>query len=118
MIRFITALVFAFSSLVAQAAVDVNKASQADLETLRGVGPALSGKIMDARKSGDFKSWQDLVDRVSGIGPASANRLSQSGLTVAGTSYTGGATKPAAERATNKAEKPAKPQATTAKDSR
>ena len=96
MIRIITALAIALSSLAAQAAVEVNKASQADLETLRGVGPGLSGKIIEARKGGEFRNWQDLVERVSGIGPASAAKLSQAGLTVTGTAYASVAAKPGA----------------------
>jgi competence protein ComEA len=99
MFRTLTALAIALCSFAAQAAVDVNKASQADLETLRGVGPGLSGKIVEARKAGEFKSWTDLVDRVSGIGPASAARLSQGGLTVAGSPYAGQPAKAAADRA-------------------
>jgi competence protein ComEA len=99
MFRTLIALAIALCSFAAQAALDVNKASQADLETLRGVGPSLSGKIVEARKAGEFKSWTDLVDRVSGIGPASAAKLSQGGLTVAGSAYAGQASKPSTERA-------------------
>ncbi len=68
----------------AWAAVDVNKASQAELESVRGIGPGLSGKILKAREAGSFKNWGDLVERVGGIGPANAARFSQAGLTVAG----------------------------------
>lgn len=89
MLRFITTVIFALASLAAQASVDVNKASQADLETLRGIGPSLSAKILEARKAGEFRHWNDLVDRVQGVGPASAAKLSQAGLTVSGTSYDG-----------------------------
>jgi competence protein ComEA len=96
------ALAFAFNAF---AAVDANQASQADLETVKGIGPGLSTKIIDARKSGAFKDWTDLVDRVPGVGPGNAARFSQGGLTVAGAAYTGPAPKaPKAER-TEKAEK-------------
>ena len=91
MLRFITTIIVALAALSAQAAVDVNKASQADLEGIRGVGPALSGKILEARKSGEFRHWGDFVERVSGVGPASAARLSQAGLTVSGAAYDGSA---------------------------
>lgn len=70
-------------------AVDLNKASQAELESVKGVGPALSGRILEARKAGPFKDWADVVERVPGIGPGNAARLSQGGLTVAGAAYTG-----------------------------
>ena len=73
---------FAFTAQTAHAAVDVNKANQAELETIKGIGPGLSTKIIDARKTGVFKDWGDLVDRVSGVGPGNAARFSQAGLTV------------------------------------
>ena len=71
----------------AHAAVDANKANQAELETVKGIGPGLSGKILDARKVSSFKDWTDLVDRVSGIGPGNATRFSQAGLTVGDKAY-------------------------------
>jgi DNA uptake protein ComE-like DNA-binding protein len=61
---------FAALALNAFAAVDVNQASQAELETVKGIGPGLSSKILDARKASSFKDWTDFVERVSGIGPA------------------------------------------------
>jgi competence protein ComEA len=87
MIRHLFAAVIAAFALNAFAAVDVNRANQADLETVKGIGPGLSGKILEARKAGDFKSWGDLVERVGGVGAGSAARLSQAGLTVAGTAF-------------------------------
>ena len=91
--------------LSAQAAVDINAASQAELETVKGIGPGLSAKILDARKAGAFKDWTDLVDRVGGIGPGNAARFSQAGLTVGNVTYTAGANPPAADKP---ARKPAK----------
>jgi len=82
----IAVLVSAFA-LNAHAAVDANQASRADLETVKGIGPGLSGKIIEARKAGEFRSWGDLVERIGGVGPANAARLSQAGLTVAGATY-------------------------------
>lgn len=78
----------ALASSAAWSAVEINRAGQADLESVKGIGPAMSAKILEARKKGDFKSWDDLVERVSGIGAGNANRLSQAGLTVAGAAYT------------------------------
>ncbi len=99
MVRFLIALVLAAFAFAAQAAVDANKANQADLETVKGIGPGLSAKILAARKSGEFKGWTDLVDRVGGIGPGNAARFSQAGLTVAGAAYAGApATAPAATK--------------------
>jgi len=84
--QLVTALLAALA-FSAFAAVDANQASQAELESVKGIGPGLSGKILDARKSAAFKDWTDLVDRVSGIGPGNAARFSQAGLTVAGKTY-------------------------------
>ena len=87
MLRFLIATLLAAFAFAAQASVDVNKASQAELETIKGIGPALSTKILDARKAGDFKSWADMVERVGGVGPGNAARFSQAGLTVNDASY-------------------------------
>jgi competence protein ComEA len=89
MIRNLIALVMAVFALNAFAAADANKANQAELETIQGIGPGLSGKILQARQSGEFKTWGDLVDRVGGIGPGNAARFSQAGLTVGGAAYDG-----------------------------
>jgi competence protein ComEA len=71
------------------AQVDVNKADQSGLGSIKGIGPAMSKHILDARKQGEFKSWDDLQERVAGIGPKSAARLSAAGLTVGGKSLAG-----------------------------
>lgn len=68
----------------AGAAVDVNQASLADLEAVRGIGPALAGRIVSARASAPFADWADLTRRVRGLGPAAAMRLSAAGLAVGG----------------------------------
>ena len=110
---FVAALAACALSAFAAPAVDVNKAQQAELELVKGIGPGLSGKILEARKSGAFKDWNDLVDRVSGLGPGNAARLSGAGLTVGGAAYAGGAapagTKPVKDAKTEKADKAAKP---------
>lgn len=83
-------------SALAMAAVDVNSATAADLDSVKGIGPGTSSKILDARKAGAFKDWNDLIQRVSGIGPARANKLSEQGLRVNGAAFeTPAAAKPA-----------------------
>lgn len=71
------------------AEVDVNKADQAALDSVRGIGPNMSKAILDERKKGDFKDWNDLQARVKGIGDKSSEKFSQAGLTVNGASKPG-----------------------------
>jgi competence protein ComEA len=67
------------------AQVDVNKADQAALDSVKGIGPKTSKAILDERKKGgDFKDWADFEKRVKGIGEKSAVKLSKAGLTVNG----------------------------------
>lgn len=87
MFRHLIAILATLFCLSAFAAVDVNQATRADLETVKGIGPGLSGKIIEARKAGAFKDWNDLVERVGGVGPGNAARFSQAGLTVGGSAY-------------------------------
>jgi len=80
-------LMFAGSVL---AAVDVNSADQAALDSITGVGPATSKAILAEReKNGNFKDWADLERRVKGVGSRNAVKLSATGLTVNGKSYEG-----------------------------
>ena len=81
------------------AAVDVNKAAQADLETIKGIGPGLSGKILAERKKSQFKDWNDLIERVGGVGAGNAAKFSSAGLTVNGAAFLGPVTAKAAEAA-------------------
>ena len=98
-------VILAVLAFAAQAAVEANKASQAELETVKGIGPGLSGKILEARKAGSFKNWNDFVERVPGVGPGNAARLSQAGLTVSGGAYDGSAVAPVKTAKPAKAEK-------------
>jgi competence protein ComEA len=98
-----------FLASAAMAAVDVNKATEADLDGLNGVGPATTQLILKERKKGDFKDWADLMHRVKGIGDARANKLSAAGLTVSGASYKDKPHKDKAAKASHKSadDKPA-----------
>lgn len=69
------------------AAVDVNKASEAELDGIKGLGPATSTRILDARKKGEFKDWNDLIERVKGVNTRKATQLSEAGLTVNGAAF-------------------------------
>lgn len=90
------------------AAVDVNKASAAELDGIKGIGPGLSTKILDERKKGDFKDWSDFIGRVGGVGEKSAAKFSTEGLTVNGKKFSAAAVAKAAAKADAKADKAAK----------
>ncbi len=77
------------------AAVDVNKATAAELDGIKGIGPAISAKIVDERKKGNFKDWTDFIDRVKGVGEGNAAKFSAEGLTVGGAGFKGVAAAPA-----------------------
>lgn len=89
MLKKIVLALMALFAAAAFAAVDVNKATQAELESVKGIGPAIAGKILDERKKGSFKDWADMVDRVKGVGEGNAAKFSEAGLTVGGASYKG-----------------------------
>lgn len=88
MLKKILALLAMLYAAAAFAAVDVNKASAADLDGVKGIGPTTSKAIIDERKKGgEFKSWDDLISRVKGIGESKAASLSKEGLTVNGAEF-------------------------------
>jgi competence protein ComEA len=69
---------------VSSHALEINQANAAELDSLRGMGPALSAKVLQARAQKPFESWRDVMKRVSGFGPAKAQQFSDQGLTVNG----------------------------------
>ncbi len=66
----------------ASLALDANTATQDELQTLRGVGPALSARIVEARRAKPFADLEDLKARVRGIGDANLRRMREAGLQV------------------------------------
>ena len=86
--KFLAALA-AFVALSAFAAVDANKGNQAQLESIKGIGPVISTLIINERKKGDFKDWNDMIVRVKGVGDKNAVKLSEGGLTVNGAAFAG-----------------------------
>ncbi|MDT8989290.1 helix-hairpin-helix domain-containing protein [Curvibacter sp. APW13] len=63
-------------------AVDANTATEAELDSVKGLGPSQTARILQAREKGLFKNWADLMARVKGIKPATAAKLTANGLTV------------------------------------
>lgn len=107
MLRKILALVAMLYAAACFAAVDVNKAGAPELDSIKGIGPAISTKILAERKKGDFKDWNDFISRVSGVGEKSAAKLSEGGLTVNGATFKGAAAPAAKKDAKADAAKPA-----------
>ena len=69
---FLAAGLLAFPAL---AAVNINTATQSELEAVKGLGPAKAKAIIDYRETkGGFKSLDDL-DNVKGFGKASIDKL-------------------------------------------
>jgi competence protein ComEA len=108
-------LLLAFATLVASmsfafAQVDVNKADAAALDSVKGIGPSMSKKIIDERtKNGDFKDWADFQKRVKGVGDKNGTKLSKAGLQVNGKSKEGAEMTAAPAEAKPAADKAAKP---------
>jgi competence protein ComEA len=74
---------FAFASAAFAGQVNLNTASQSELDTLKGVGPVKAKAIMDYRaKNGPFKSVDDL-EKVPGFGKKTVDKL-RADLTVNG----------------------------------
>ncbi|MBE7369939.1 ComEA family DNA-binding protein [Ramlibacter pallidus] len=105
MLKKILAVLAMLYAAAAFAAVDVNTAKAADLDGLKGIGPVMSKRILDERKKGKFKSWEDMVSRVKGLGDTSAAKLSAEGLTVNGESFKAAAAEKKETKAEAKAEK-------------
>lgn len=97
MLKKILALVAMLYAAACFAAVDVNKATAAELDGIKGIGPGISTKILDERKKGNFKDWNDFIERVKGVGEGNAAKFSAEGLTVGGTTFKGAAA-PAAKK--------------------
>lgn len=102
MLKKILAIVAMLYAAASFAAVDVNKATAAELDGIKGIGPSISSKIIDERKKGSFKDWNDFIGRVKGIGEVNATKFSAEGMTVNGAGFKG-----ASAPATKKNEKPA-----------
>jgi competence protein ComEA len=105
MLKKLLAVVLMLFTAMAMAAVDVNKATEAQLDSVKGIGPITSKLIMSERKKGDFKSWEDFIERVKGVGEGRAEKLSAEGLTVNGAAFKGAAATRKDEKAAAKSDK-------------
>jgi len=87
MIKTLLATVTLLISLPVCAGLELNQASAAELDSVRGIGPGTSGKILLERERGPYQSWADLLARVKGIGATRAAAFSAQGLTVNGAAF-------------------------------
>lgn len=71
----------------AQALVELNTATEAQLDGVRGIGPALSTSMLAARNQRAFDSWADVHRRVPGLQIRKLRALSDAGLRVQGTPF-------------------------------
>lgn len=81
-LRAIVAVALGLACAGASLALDANTATGDELQTLRGVGPALSARIVEARRAQPFTDLEDLKTRVRGIGDANLRRMREAGLRV------------------------------------
>ena len=109
-------LTIGFAGLTWAQQIDLNKASEVELDALKGVGPVLTKELMGERKKAPFKDWEDVTSRVKGMGPQKALSLSEQGVRVQGSAYTAKSAGAAAEKKPAKAADPAKDAAGKAKD--
>ena len=87
MFKRIVVAVVLLASLSCHAAVEINQATEAELDGIKGLGPSSTARILAARHLGAFKNWNDVMRRVSGVRAASAAKLSAAGLVVNGLPY-------------------------------
>ncbi len=75
----------------ASLAVDANTASADELQTIRGIGPAMAARIVEARQREPFRDLDDLRGRVRGIGEKNLRKMHEAGLDVGGGGQVGDA---------------------------
>jgi competence protein ComEA len=85
--KFLALLLMCFTVVAMAAVVEVNNATEAELDGVKGIGPVTTKLIMTERKKGEFKDWQDFINRVKGIRDVRAAKLAEEGLRVNGRTF-------------------------------
>lgn len=63
-------------------ALDLNSATEAELDGLSGAGPAFTARVMQARAERPFQDWADFMRRVKGVREPTALRLTRQGVRI------------------------------------
>lgn len=73
----------AVSGLASASPINVNTATQSELESIKGIGPSKAKTIIAERlDGGHFQDANDLQKRVRGIGMKSVEKMVDNGLTI------------------------------------
>ena len=76
-------VLLAVSGLVVATPINVNTATQSELESIKGIGPSKAKTIIAERlDGGHFQDANDLQKRVRGIGMKSVEKMVDNGLTI------------------------------------
>jgi len=83
MLVFSMALLFGGLGVSSAEPINVNTATQSELESIKGIGPAKAKTIIAERlDGGHFQDANDLQKRVRGIGMKSVEKMVDNGLTI------------------------------------
>jgi hypothetical protein len=73
-----------WSAAPAMAAIDLNQATRAEIESVRAVGVELTERLLQARSAGPFVDWQDLRQRVKGVSRKALEGFAEAGFQIKG----------------------------------
>jgi len=80
---FVAALAVSSLGLATASPINVNTATQSELESIRGIGPSKAKTIIAERlDGGHFQDANDLQKRVRGIGMKSVEKMVDNGLSI------------------------------------
>ena len=80
---FVVALVVSSLGLANASPINVNTATQSELESIKGIGPSKAKTIIAERlDGGHFQDANDLQKRVRGIGMKSVEKMVNNGLSI------------------------------------
>lgn len=63
---------------------DLNQATRAEIEAVRGVGVELTERLLQARAHGHFRDWAELRSRVKGVSRRALQGFAEAGFQIQG----------------------------------